>query len=147
MTHPGALFQPYKLVTTTIRQAHTWPASIGDRPFSKHFIELPPPGFYQLHQVKGGPWVPLRIWLVEHRCPDTRALMADPEYMGQRGLEPPSSCWDWRFSNLGYDLTRIDRAEYDYLVRLFEHARDREQDLPEARPDRAVDWLNAPSEL
>lgn len=137
-------FQPYRIVTSAISNAAIWPPSVGDRPFSIHGVDLPLPGYHKVHLVKGGPWVPLRVWIVEHRFP-SGALAADVEFMGQRGLDQPSSCWEWRFKDLGLDLTRIARDEYDYLIAMMRHAIEREPDLAEANPHQPINFMKQPT--
>jgi hypothetical protein len=37
--------------------------------------EVPQAGFYRRRMVKGGPWVPVAIWIEAHVCPETGELL------------------------------------------------------------------------
>lgn len=149
----------YKLVTMPIKQSAAWFARRGDgiAAARRHPTEPPLAGAYRLQLVKAGPWVPARIWIVEHRCPEKKTLMADVEYHAELGcerglvrlgmfpdesLKPPRdvfAIWDW------WSLEICSWEEHAHLVAMLDHAITREGDLPEANPRRRVDHLTAPT--
>lgn len=100
-------------------------------------VSIPTAGFYQLRLVKDGPWVPVRIW---------RGFGADPltGEIIERG-------WIWRaeLNGAGVPVDRvwpycagepIERAEYDYMLAMIDHATRYEPAMPEANPWEKIDW-------
>jgi hypothetical protein len=104
-------------------------------------ISRPEPGFYRMKRVKGGVWVPVRVWRpcrctiggeAEHewsdacdRHPPLRALIDGHEDAD------PLPLWTW--------LHPITEAEYWFLVEDHAWARANAPELPEADPQRPVD--------
>lgn len=151
----------YKLVTMPIKQSAGWFTRRGDGSAAarRHPDEPPLAGAYKLQLAKGAAWMPCRIFIVEHRCPLTRELMADVEYGAELGCEqglirlgmtPDESrrkprsvfeLWDWP----GLQICSWD--EHAHLVAMLNHALTREQDLAEASPRRRVDRLTQPTIL
>lgn len=95
--------------------------------------------------VRGGPFVAVKIEFAPPGNPEA----ADPH---ERTLGP----WQWRATRGGravnvFDVWPwcgrypIDRAEFDYLEALRQHAEVHEPDLPEANPRQAVDLLTTPT--
>lgn len=166
-----APFQPYVLLTSTIKQSPQWWTRVGGdgtagqdpeswrgrRPARRHPDEPPLAGAYRLRLVRGGVAVPARIWIVEHRDPHEKCLMADVEYHAERGdaagmvhlgmtpdaaLEPPRSVFEL-WDAIGLEV--IPWETYHAMVALQAHAISREQDLAEAQPRRRIDRLTQPT--
>ena len=100
----------------------------------------PQPGWYKRTLVRGGVFVPARIWLDAETDIGTGELLS-PETMlcevdGKR-LDAYEQ-WSW--------LCRhpIPESEFLYLTQLRRHAALYELDLPIATPNEPVDWLNVP---
>ena len=94
---------------STMAQLYDWhkKAVNGDAPPVHDGI--PECGWFKTKLVKGGPWVPVRIWCEREVCPLTGELLS-PEILrceadGQR--RNPERLWTF--------LTPIPRAEYDAL--------------------------------
>ena len=100
----------------------------------------PQPGWYKRTLVRGGVFVPARVWIDadidigtgELLSPET--LLCEVDGMRRDAYDE----WSW--------LCRhpISEAEFTYLTRLRAHAQQHEPDLPIANPRRPVDWLKAP---
>jgi hypothetical protein len=73
---------------------------------------LPHAGWYKRKLVKGGPWVPVRIYVERETCPETGDLTAPErlamEVEGIRSDRDPADDFTW--------LTPISRSEYDWLM-------------------------------
>ncbi|HEV8036164.1 hypothetical protein [Yoonia sp.] len=97
--------------TSKAAQYAWYRAAIAGREPPRH-DGMPEAGFYKTRLVKGGPFVPIRIWLDQEICPVTGELMADEslrcEALGQS--RNPETIWTY--------LRPIPRAEYDALVDL-----------------------------
>lgn len=75
---------------------------------------LPECGWFKARLVKGGPWVPVRIWCEREICPATGELTA-PEVLrceadGMR--RDPANVWTF--------LTPITRAEFETMIAMRE---------------------------
>lgn len=97
-------------------------------------------GWFKRKLVKGGVFVPARIWLDAETDIGTGELLA-PETMlcevnGER--RDPVEQWSWLCAH------PITEAEFHYLTQLRNHALLHEPSLPIATPTKPVDWLNAP---
>jgi hypothetical protein len=95
---------------STFRQLYGWwvAATRGENP-PRHEGD-PQCGWYQCKLVKGGPWVPARVWCEQMICEETGEL-TEPERLlceidGQR--RDPATWW--------IRLRPITRAEYETLV-------------------------------
>ena len=97
-------------------------------------------GFFKRRLVRGGVYVPARIWLVSETDIGTGELLSDEilqcEVDGQRA--DPLDQWSYLASN------PITEAEFNYMTALREHAVRHEPDHPMSNPRKAVDWLRAP---
>lgn len=98
--------------------------------------DTPIPGTYKMQLVKGGPWVPVRIW---------RGFPVDPD----TGETREAGGYIWRALINGYEANiwrawpfcgrqPIDQAEYRYLLDLNAWAQRYAPDSPEANPRRPV---------
>ncbi|MES2903244.1 MAG: hypothetical protein V4696_03580 [Pseudomonadota bacterium] len=100
-------------------------------------VEEPVAGFYRMRLVRGGPLVGIRIWHGRPKDPLTGEIM--------------DRSWRWQAEANGdpIDLDRvwpactgdeIASAEYDYLKRRTEHARQHDGFDPTANPRRRTNW-------
>lgn len=97
-------------------------------------------GWFKRKLVKGGVFVPARIWLDAVVDIGTGELL-EPETLlcEVNGIRHDAyDQWSWL---CGHPITE---DEFRYLTALREHALRHEPDLPIANPQRPVDWLNAP---
>lgn len=151
-------FTPYRMISTPIRRSAEWVKRLNDGipEARRHPDELPLAGTYRLQLTKGAPWMPAKIWIVEHRDPVTREYMADVEYHAEIGceagivrlgmtpdpaLKPPRDVWSlWEWP--GLEICTVE--DHDYLTRMLLHALTREGDLAEANPRRPVNRLSQP---
>jgi hypothetical protein len=95
-----------------------WEAAVAGRPAVRH-DGIAEAGFYKRRLVRGGPWVPVRIFVEREIDPDTGELTA-PEVLrwemeGLRQETDPGEVFSW--------LTPITKAEFDRLtdMRLRDH--------------------------
>lgn len=104
------------------------------------FMELPEAGYYKRRYVRGGPWVPARIWIVEYRDPETNELMSDQEYFCEVGGIPKDVFDEWP-SLLGRP---IPRDEFDFLTSRREWAIEHKPEHPQAAPRETINPHTAP---
>lgn len=105
-----------------------------------HTIDQPVAGFYRARLVKGGPWVPVRIWFGPPPDPD------DPD-------GPPldrSHRWQAIVGDdlvTGHDVQDVwirasgepvDRQRYDYMRAVRDWAMRADPSAPEANPTKPV---------
>lgn len=103
--------------------------------------DTPHPGFYKMRLVKGGPFVPCRVWFNEPERDEAGDLMDDEclmmsingefingQLMGER--------WIWLMGN------PISEAEYRFMLDDAEHAKEWRRDDPKATPTKAIDLHN-----
>lgn len=105
-----------------------------------YFGDEPQCGWFKRRLVKGGPFVPARIWLDQCIDPETGELVADEvmlcEVDGQ--WADAEAQWPWLCAN------PISEAEYDYMTARRAYAAVWSPDDPAATPHKAVDWLRVP---
>ncbi len=114
-----------------------WRAALaGDRP---PITEDPEEGFYKRRLVKGGPWVPVQIWIEAERD-ESGDLLSDEVVRctvdGQ--LVDVHSHWTYCAGS------PISESEFDYLARVSAHAKARNPREPLANPRRRIDLLKFP---
>lgn len=102
--------------------------------------DQPECGWFKRKLVKGGVFVPARIWIDADVDIGTGELL-DPETMlcevdGVR--RDPLEEWQWLCGE------PISEAEFNYLTALHVHAQEHEPHHPAANPRKPVDWLTAP---
>lgn len=104
------------------------------------FLSIPEAGYYKRRYVRGGPWVPGRIWIVEQRDPETNELMSDQEYFCEVGglLKDPFKEWP---SLLGHP---IKKSEFDFLTARREWVIEYKPEHPQAAPREKIDPHTAP---
>jgi hypothetical protein len=103
-----------------------------------HIPEDPQCGFFRARLVRGGPWVVARIFLAQPV--DRRGKLAGDEVLKCEiaGADyEPAERWLFLCDR------PISEAEFRYGVGFRKWSEDQRIHVP--KPDRAVDWLNAPS--
>ena len=97
-------------------------------------------GWFKRRLVKGGPWVPARIWMDQPIDPDTGELCGDEtlqcEVAGR--WADPEDAWTWLCAN------PITEQEFRYLTALAEHCARHEPSHPSANPRQPIDHLQTP---
>ena len=87
-----------------------WRASLsGESPDCQE--DDPQCGWYRYQAAKGGPWVPVRIYVVRDIDPDTGELTGPEVIAAEAFAEPidPIKIWTW--------VRPISKAEYDRLLK------------------------------
>lgn len=108
----------------------------------------PEPGYFQMRLTKGGVFVPARILYAPTRDPETNEPLERSWYWhgiinGEPDPKPMPSPTD-RVMRIWTGGRRIDKAEYDFLLADRTWAKQHAPDLPEARPNEAVDLAALP---
>ena len=101
--------------------------------------DQPVAGHYKTRLVRGGPWLPVRLWLSPPPDPETgEPLDRAPRWQAELAGKPVDDFWA---SGLwpAVALHPVDDAEYRYLCDLHHHAVQHEPELPEAAPRSPVD--------
>lgn len=99
-------------------------------------IDIPQPGFYKLRLVKGGPFVPARIWTERERHgprDDLGKYGAREVIRCQVGDELVDVMQAWP------GLRPITKAEFDYLVATRVWAQEFAPHMPEANERKKID--------
>lgn len=101
----------------------------------------PMPGFYKRRLVKGGPWVPARIWLFQEIDDLTGELIDDERLQAEVGgrYADPEDLWPWVCGN------PISEQEYRFLAATAEWSQRNAPDEPMANAHQAVDWMRVPT--
>lgn len=95
---------------SSFRQMFAWhnAAINGDKP--PQFDGLPECGYFKRKMVKGGPWVPARIYLERDIDPSTFELTAPERFcLEVEGIKRDDVEDQWTY------LTPISKAEFDHL--------------------------------
>ena len=103
----------------------------------------PQPGFYKRRFVRGGPWVPVRIWWHEAARDESGDLLEDEDFRCEVSGEPANAYDQW--VKLMPVPAEIDETEYNYLLRLGGWAREHAPADPYADPKRSIDLNQAPT--
>lgn len=97
-------------------------------------------GWYKRKLVKGGVFVPARIWMVQEVDPETGELLSDEllqcEVNG--AFADPEDAWSWICAN------PITEAEFLYLTARIDYAQRNEPNDPMADPRKAIDMNRTP---
>ena len=108
-----------------------------------HFVpeptQEPQCGWFKLRLVKGGPFVPARIWMFQP--------IEDGELVGDETFQcevngkfaDAEDQWHWLCQN------PITKAEFDYLTASLAWAADHAPDEPMANVRQPIDWQKVPT--
>lgn len=99
-------------------------------------VDQPQPGYYKTKLVRGGPWVPARIWWEPPLDPVTGELLdRPPMLLAERAGKPvdPYELWPHVAGR------EISEAEYRYLVDDAAWCQEWAPHEPQARPRERVD--------
>ena len=104
-------------------------------------FETPHCGWFQTRVVRGGPWVPARIWIEQEVCEETGELLSNEclkcEINGQ--LRDPYESWHWLYRE------PIDEAAFKYLMARKDYAETWAHEEPAANAFTKLDWLRVPT--
>jgi hypothetical protein len=100
--------------------------------------EDPQCGWFKRRLVKGGPWIPARIWL--YQPIEDGMLVGDAVMQCEvNGVYAEAEQqWTWICQN------PIPEREFDYLTALISWTAEFAPDEPMANPQQAVDWSAVP---
>lgn len=102
----------------------------------------PQAGFYRGRLVKGGPWVPIRIWFGAPLDPLTgEELDRSHRWQAERNGEFVEVDAVWPFCA----ADAINEAEYRYLLATNQWAAEHAPDAPEAAPRQKIDLNRLPT--
>lgn len=98
-------------------------------------------GWFKRKLVKGGPFVPARIWMVQDVDHDTGELLSDEllqcEVNG--AWADPEDAWSWLCGN------PITEQEFRFLQASAGWSREHAPQEPMANPYQRVDWMAVPT--
>lgn len=97
-------------------------------------------GFYTRKQVRGGPWLPAKIWLEQKIDPVTGELTADEKL---RCIVDGRDCDPYR-EWLGLCVRPITAAEFDFMCARADWSDENAPHEPWAKPSARIDFLTAP---
>jgi hypothetical protein len=100
----------------------------------------PQAGWFKRRLVRGGPWVPCRLWWFQE-IDDAGDLLDDERLQAECNGEyaDPDDIWSFVASN------PITEAEFKFLSATVEWSRVNAPDEPMANPRQAVDWCRVPT--
>lgn len=102
--------------------------------------DIPQVGWYKRRLIRGGPWVPARIW--RERAIDFQTDKPGDldDLLCQVGdkLKNPSDQWPWLHN------APISEADYDFMRRARTWAKNYAPNEPEANEDKPIDWNQVP---
>lgn len=102
--------------------------------------EMPQCGWYKRKLVKGGVYVPARIWMFQEVAPETGELLSDEilqcEVNG--AYADPLDAWAWLCAN------PITETEFRYLTARIAHALRHEPEDPFAQVKTTIDMNKTP---
>lgn len=124
---------------TPIAALYAWHAAAlrGLRPLNDG---TPRCGWYKRRLVRGGVFVPARIWMHQDICPETGDLVSDEILRCEVNGSPadPEDAWSWISAN------PVTEQEFRYLAARIAFAIQHEPDDPFAVPSRPVDLNHTP---
>jgi hypothetical protein len=102
------------------------------------FVNDPQCGWYKTMLVKGGPFVPVAIFIERDVAPDTGELLSDEILRAEvNGMSvDPEGAWLWCWE------TPISESEYLYMRAVTRHVAEHAPHEPEANPKKKIDWLS-----
>ena len=108
-------------------------------------VDIPEAGYYKRRFVRGGPWVPVRLWFGAPRDPITgdeleRSHRWQAEVRGLAVTDEIEVLDTW----IGCAGNPITETEYADMLSKIEHAETRDQRLPEFKPDQKIDLNKMP---
>lgn len=115
-----------------------WRRALKDQ--STVITQEPQPGYFKRKLVKGGVFVPARIWMFQEIDGETGELLSDEllqcEVNGSKA--DPEDAWTWICAN------PISLAEFNYLTARISHAEQNEPQDPFADTRKAIDMNKTP---
>lgn len=114
-----------------------WTAALNNE--SPAITESPQAGFFKRRLIKGGPWVPVQIW-VERQHDDAGDLIADEIILCTVDGREAAVDAHWTYA-CAHPITE---AEFDYLARLSRYAKAKAPREPLANPRKPIDPLAFP---
>lgn len=106
----------------------------------QHSITAPVAGYYRRKLVKGGPWMPVRLWFGAPLDPETgEELDRSPRWQAMQGNDLIAG--DAEIQSVWTSCCRepIDATEYHYLVADRQWCAENAPASPEANPTRPID--------
>lgn len=115
-----------------------WRSALKDS--STVITQEPQPGYYKRKLVKGGVFVPARIWMVQPVDLETGELVGDEILQAEvnGSFAEPEDCWSWLCSN------PITEAEFNYLTARIDFAQRHEPEDPFADARKPIDLNKTP---
>ena len=97
-------------------------------------------GWYKRRLVKGGVFVPARIWMAQDICPETGELLSDEILQCEvNGFSAdPEEAWTWISAN------PVTEQEFRYLAARINHAIRYEPEDAYAAPNRPIEINRTP---
>lgn len=123
---------------TPIHEAISWWHEALAHPYLIDSVPMEPQsGFYKRRLVRGGVYVPAKIWLDAEVDAETGELLSDEKLLCEVGgnFADAEDQWTYLASN------PIGEAEFKFLTALRQHCAWHEPDQPHANPKRTIDWL------
>lgn len=105
------------------------------------FGEDPECGWFKTRLVKGGPFVPARIWLHQEIDAETGELVDDERWICEVNGEIADIDRYWSFLS----KNPITEAEFNYLTASMKWTAEHAPFEPRANPRTAVNWLDVPT--
>lgn len=98
-------------------------------------------GFFMSRGKRGGPLLPVAVWLQQEVCPETGELMNDEMFVSVIGLNKPMSAEKTRYKWPYWARRPITEEEYWRQIRQLEHERDNppEPEEPAYEPEHIRD--------
>ncbi len=124
---------------TPAADAYAWhrAALAGDEPATD---DTPQCGWFKRKMVRGGPWVPCRIWLYAE-IDDAGELVAPEILQAEVAGEyaDPDDLWSFVAAN------PITEAEFKFLSATIEWSQTNAPHEPMANPRERIDWCRVPT--
>jgi len=100
-------------------------------------------GWFKRKLVRGGVFVPARIWVVQDIDPETGELLSDEQLQCEvnGAFADPEDAWSWICAN------PITEQEFRFLEASSEWAREHAPHEPMANPQQRVDWIAVPTPM
>lgn len=103
--------------------------------------DTPRAGFYRTKLIRGGPWVPVRIWFGPPHDPDTGELMdRSLRWQAERDGKPVDIDRVWPFCG----AQPISEQEYRFMRDRADYVRAFKQEDAHASPTTKINLLTSP---